>query len=81
MANATHSTMESLRAVESELPPLRYIDYIVAPEVMEPVLAEVSKLVGRTIVVCPPPSFVESGPKESQALSTFSEGCADLGRV
>jgi hypothetical protein len=48
---------------------------------MEPVLAEVSKLVGRTIVVCPPPSFVESGPKESQALSTFSEGCADLGRV
>ena len=57
-------------------PVLRYMDFIVAPDVMAPVIAEVSRIVGRKIVVVPPTSFETSAPRKESAYES-----ADLFRI
>lgn len=61
--------------------PLRYMDFIESTDKMKPVIAEISKRVGLDIIVVQPPDFTISGPKEQQALATFSVGSADIGRI
>ena len=55
---------------------LRYMDFIMSPDVMRPVIAKVSQIVGRKIVVVPPTSYEISGPKEQSTLES-----ADLFRL
>ena len=57
-------------------PVLRYMDFIMAPNVMAPIIAKVSRIVGRKIVLVPPTSFERSAPQKE---STYES--AELFRI
>ena len=57
-------------------PVLRYMDFIMAPGVMAPVLAKVSRMVGRKIIAVPPSSNETSAPEEESVFES-----ADLFRI
>lgn len=66
------------------VPPLRlrYVDFICALESVQPVMAHVqSRLSFPCSIDIIPAPHDQSGPREEEAVGTFSHGVVDMGRM